>query len=50
MGELGHLLTNPAHWIFEGITDLAYTGAVLLIGRVPFRRWVQRHDAEHHSD
>ena len=47
--ELTHLLTDPAHWIFEGVTDLAYTGLILTVGRIPFRRWLRRHDAEAHS-
>ncbi len=40
-----HLLSNPAHWIFEGITDLAF-GALLAI---PGSRWLHRHDRKKHA-
>lgn len=48
--ELSHLLQDPAHWAFEGITDIVFTGALLLAGRIPFRRWLRRHDEQHHGE
>jgi hypothetical protein len=45
MSELIHLLTNPAHWAFEGVTDLVYGGIGALVGAV----WVRRHDRKHHA-
>lgn len=46
--ELLHLLGDPAHWGFELIADAAFTviGAILL---QPFyRKWLDRHNKEHH--
>lgn len=43
--ELAHLLTDPAHWAFEGVTDLVFAGVGVLIGRI----WVRKHDAKHHA-
>lgn len=45
MSELIHLLTDPAHWAFEGVTDLVFAGLGVLIGRV----WVRKHDRKHHT-
>ena len=45
MRELGHLLSDPAHWAFEGITDLVY-GA---IAALPMSRWLRRHDRKKHG-
>lgn len=47
--ELLRLLSDPAHWAFEGITDLAFAGLAVVIGRHPFRRWLERHDREKHG-
>lgn len=33
MHELGHLLTDPAHWSFEAITDLTFAVPAYLLGR-----------------
>lgn len=45
VNELGHLLTNPAHWIYEGITDVVYAIPVYFFGR-----WtVRRHDKKVHG-
>lgn len=49
MHELEHLMTDWQHWVFEGVTDMVFTGVLLLAGRIPFRRWVQRHDEEKHG-
>lgn len=46
MSELLHLLTNPAHWAFEVISDLAFAGVGALFARI----WVKRHDRKHHGD
>lgn len=45
MTELLHLLTDPAHWAFEVITDLML-GAV---GAVAVRPLLRRHDRKHHD-
>jgi hypothetical protein len=45
IGELLHLLTDPAHWAFEVVTDLIL-GAV---GALAVRPLVRRHDRRHHS-
>lgn len=45
VSELVHLLTDPAHWAFEGVTDLVFAGFGILIGRV----WVRAHDRKHHA-
>lgn len=45
MSELLSLLTDPAHWAFEGVTDLVFAGFGILIGRV----WVRAHDRKHHT-
>lgn len=44
MSELLHLLSNPAHWAFEGISDLAFALPGFLAGRF----WLKRHDAKEH--
>lgn len=49
MHEFRQLLTDPAHWAFEAVTDVAFTGLLLLAGRIPFRRWLRRHDASAHG-
>lgn len=43
--ELLHLLTDPAHWAFEGVTDLVFGGVGILIGRF----WLKGHDRKHHN-
>ena len=43
--ELVHLLLNPAHWIYEGITDVAYAVPFYFIGK-----WrVRVHDKKVHG-
>lgn len=49
MHEFMDLLHDPAHWAFEGVTDVVFTSALFVLGRVPFRRWVKRHDREEHG-
>jgi hypothetical protein len=44
--ELTHLLSDPAHWMFEAVTDVALG---LLPAKAGFRRWHERHDREEHS-
>lgn len=45
INELLYLLTDPAHWAFEGVTDLVFGGVGLLIGRF----WLRGHDRKHHA-
>lgn len=47
--ELKHLLSDPAHWAFEGITDVVFGGLLVIGGRIPFRRWLKHHDQEKHG-
>lgn len=47
--EFLHLMSNPAHWAFEAVTDSVFTLGLLVVGRIPFRRWVKRHDQEKHG-
>lgn len=49
MSEFWHLLQDPAHWGFEAVTDVVFTGFLFLVGRIPFKRWVARHDQEAHG-
>ena len=45
MHELGHLLTNPAHWVFEVITDFVFAVPVYYFGK-----WrVRAHDKKVHG-
>lgn len=45
MDEFLHLLQNPAHWMFEVVTDLVLAVPAYFVGR-----WqVRRHDRKHHS-
>lgn len=43
VNELLHILADPAHWAFEVITDLLFTG----LGALVLRPLVRRHDAKH---
>ncbi len=49
MSEYNELLHSVGHWMFEMTTDLVFTGVLFLLGRIPFKRWVKRHDQEHHE-
>lgn len=49
MDEFVQLLQNPAHWGFEAVTDVFFGGLAFVAGRIPFQRWVARHDKEHHG-
>ncbi len=55
MGEFVELLGNPAHWGFEVATDLVKFSVVWVVGSLipdrwnPVKRWVARHDREHHT-
>lgn len=55
MDELLHLLHNPAHWAFEVITDIVVGGVTFFVGAIlpskynPAKRWLARHDKEHHG-
>lgn len=46
------ILTDPAHLLAEITIEVVSTAVGILIGVLPvrrlWRRWVQRHDAEHH--
>lgn len=37
------------HWAFEGLSDLVLGGLGALAVRPLVKRWVARHDREHHS-
>lgn len=41
MTEFLELLSNPAHWGFEVVTDLLFAGLGAL--------WVKAHDRKHHK-
>lgn len=49
MDEFTGLLQDPAHWAFEMTTDVVFTSILFLLGRIPFKRWVTRHDQKHHD-
>lgn len=49
MSEFFDLLGDPSHWAFEGVTDIVFTGFLFMVGRIPFKRWVSRHDKEKHG-
>jgi hypothetical protein len=46
MSEYFHLLGNPAHWLFEFTVE----GVTFLILTYPARKWIKRHDKEHHAE
>lgn len=50
--ELGELLRNPAHWIFEWINDFVSWAIIFVLGRAYVkyreRRAVSEHDAKFH--
>ena len=50
MSELGHLLTDPAHWVFEGVADTVFFATGWVIGRVPMAHWITRHNRRHEHD
>lgn len=44
--ELTHVLTDPAHWIAEGVMDLVFTFVVAY----PLAKWrVRAHDKKVHG-
>ncbi len=45
MSEFLHMLGDPAHWGFELVTDLVWTG----VGACFMRVWVRSHDRKHHG-
>ena len=49
MDEFLHLVQDPAHWAFEIVADGAFTAVLFVVGRIPFRRWLRRHDLEKHG-
>lgn len=50
LAELLELLGNPAHWIFEGISDLVLGVILYPLLRIMVTRWQTRHDQEVHED
>lgn len=56
MNEFQELLRNPAHWGFEAVTDIVFGIIVFIFGSItpeklnPFKRWITRHDREHHGE
>lgn len=51
---LGELLRDPAHWAFEGITDIVYGAIGALVFAPLWRRLkdriIRRHDAAFHPE
>ena len=47
--EVTHLLTDPAHWTFELISDLVFAVPAYMAGMWKARRMIARHDAEVHA-
>lgn len=45
-----HLLSNPAHWMFEITLVILIDLLVLGVGWRYVKKWVKRHDREHHGN
>lgn len=51
LDELTGLLRNPAHWVFEGLTDVVFTVVVAWpIAAIKVRRHDRKHHIGHTSD
>ena len=55
MDELSHLVLDWPHWAFEIIANTTFTAVIFILGSIvptnwnPAKRWVERHDKEHHG-
>lgn len=49
MDEFLHLLTNPAHWGFEAVSDLVFAVPAYFAGMWRARRLIAAHDQEVHD-
>lgn len=45
MSEFIHIVSDPAHWAFEALSDLIFAGVGALFARV----WIRAHDRKHHN-
>lgn len=49
MTELTHILTDPAHWIAEGVMDTVFTGLMMIPAYFIGKRRVKAHDKKVHG-
>lgn len=43
------LITDPAHWAFEVVSDIVLGALLYYPSRRAWDRWHRHHDSEHHA-